>query len=216
MKDVQRESMMFQRRMLGILCLLLAPSSILFGLFGLDSNLPYWYKSISATYYANSKPFMIGLLYAISVFFAAYRGYDWKDRLCAIIESISAIGIVLFPCATDGLPEHVGTFHLLVSTSNMFHCIFAAVLFITFTFNVLVLFRLSGPEPSEKKKLRNKVYLICGIIMAVFLILQSLCVPIGNILPKWFPFTWMNEFFMLEAFGFAYLVKSEAIAKLND
>ena len=52
--------------------------------------------------------------------------------------------------------------------------------------------------------------------MAIFLVLQSLVEPLSNILPKWYPFTWINEFFMLEAFGFAYLVKSEAIAKLND
>lgn len=213
--DVQKESMMFQRKCLGILCLLLAPSCLLFGLFGLGSNLPYWYKSISATYYANSKSLMIGLLYAISVFFFSYKGYDWKDRLCALIEAVSAIGIVLFPCSTPGIPERVGMFCLPVSVSNVFHCIFASVLFITFTFNVLVLFRKSGPEPTEKKKLRNKIYLICGIIMAVFVVWQFIT-SIFPIVPEWFPMTWFNEFIMLEAFGFAYLVKSEALSKLND
>lgn len=215
MHEVQRESMMFQRKMLGTLCLLLAPSSLLFGLFGLKTNLPGWYMSISATYYANSKVFMIGLLYAIAVFFAAYRGYDKYDRTVAIIESITALGITLFPCKSPDVPELVGMFNLPVSVSNVFHCICASILFLTFDFNVLILFRKSGPEPTEKKKVRNLIYLICGIIIFIFMVLQIIT-SIFSFLPEWFPSTWLNEFFMLEAFGFAYLVKSEAIAKLND
>lgn len=215
MKEVQRESMMYQRKALAILCLLLAPSCLLFGLFGLNQNLPGWYMSISATYYASSKVFMIGLLYAISVFFISYTGYDWKDRVVAIIEAISALGVVVFPCSTPGIPNNVGLFNLPVAVSHIIHCICASVLFITFDFNVLVLFRKSGPEPTEKKKLRNKIYLACGIVIAVFIILQGLSGKF-TFIPKWFPTTWFNEFIMLEAFGFAYLVKSEAISKLND
>lgn len=215
MKEVQRESMMFQRKALAILCLLLAPSCILFGLFGLKYNLPGWYMSISATYYANSKMFMIGLLYAISIFFITYKGYDWKDRVCAIIESICALGIVVFPCSTPGVPDTVGLFNLPVLVSHIFHCICASVLFITFGFNVTFLFRLTGPEPTEKKKLRNKIYLICGIIIFTFIVIHGLS-SLFTFIPSWFPTTWFNEFVMLEAFGFAYLVKSEAISKLND
>lgn len=215
MKEVQRESMMYQRKTLAILCMLLAPSCLLFGLFGLEQNLPGWYKSISATYYASSKMFMIGLLYAISVFFISYRGYDWKDRTVAIIEAITALGIVIFPCNSPDIPAKVGLFSLPVSVSNIFHCICASALFITFDFNVLFLFRLSGPEPTEKKKLRNKIYLACGIIIAIFMVLQGLS-GLFTFIPVWFPTTWFNEFIMLEAFGFAYLVKSEAISKLND
>ena len=215
MKEVQRQSMMFQRKMLAILCLLLAPSCVLFGLFGLQQNLPGWYLSISATYYANSKLFMIGLLYAIGVFFAAYRGYDIKDRICSIVESVTSFGIIVFPCVSCDVPDRVGLFCLPVNISNTLHCVCASVLFVAFAFNVLVLFRLSEPEPTEKKKLRNTIYLICGIIIIVFMVLQAISVMF-TFLPQWFPTTWLNEFFMLEAFGFAYLVKSEAIDKLND
>jgi len=216
-QDVQRESMMYQRKALGVLCMLLAPSCLLFGLFGIGQNLPKWYMSISSTYYANSKAFMIGLLYAVSVFFFSYKGYDWRDRLCAIVEAISAIGIVLFPCNTPGIPSNVGLFHLPVAVSHVIHCIFASVLFIAFDFNVLYLFRLSGPEPTKQKKLRNTIYLICGIIILVFMLIQGLSgTKLFEFVPSWFPFTWFNEFIMLEAFGFAYIVKSQAISKLND
>lgn len=218
MKEVQRESMLFQRKVLGILCMLLAPTSILFGLIGKDVNLPSWYDSISATYYANNKIIMIGLLYAIGIFFTAYKGYDWKDRVCSIVQAATSFMIVTFPCATSGAPSKVGLFLLPQSTSNIIHCIGASVLFITFAFNVLFLFRLCGPEPTERKKLRNKIYLVCGIIIAVFMTLQAIysVTSLFDFMPKWFPITWFNEFVMLEAFGFAYLVKSEAISKLND
>ena len=218
MKEVQRESMLFQRKILGILCMLLAPTSLLFGLIGIGTNLPYWYDSISATYYANDKIIMIGLLYAISIFFTAYKGYDWRDRTCSIIQAISSFMIVCFPCSSSGAPQNVGLFLLPRPISNTIHCIGASVLFITFAFNVLFLFRLCGPEPTEKKKLRNKIYLVCGIIISVFMVMQALysVTPLFDFVPDWFPLTWCNEFVMLEAFGFAYLVKSEAISKLND
>jgi hypothetical protein len=218
MKEVQRESMLFQRKILGILCMLLAPSSILFGLIGKSTNLPYWYKSISSTYYANDKIIMIGLLYAIAIFFSAYKGYDWRDRTCSLIQAVSSFLIVAFPCDTPGIPQNVGLFLAPVSVSNIIHCISASVLFITFAFNVLFLFRLCGPEPTEKKLLRNKIYLVCGIIISIFMILEGIysVTSLFDFIPSWFPITWFNEFVMLEAFGFAYFVKSEAIDKLND
>ena len=102
MKEVQRESMLFQRKVLGILCMLLAPTSILFGLIGKDVNLPSWYDSISATYYANNKIIMIGLLYAIGIFFTAYKGYDWKDRVCSIVQAATSFMIVTFEKLSNG------------------------------------------------------------------------------------------------------------------
>ena len=218
MKEVQKESMLFQRKILGILCMLLAPCSLLFGLIGRTSNLPYWYDSISATYYANDKIIMIGLLYAVSIFFTAYKGYDWKDRTCSIVQAISSFMVVGFPCSTTGAPDKVGLFLLNRPISNVIHCIGASVLFFTFAFNVLFLFRLSGPEPTEKKKLRNKIYLVCGILITVFMTSQAIysVTHLFDFIPGWFPLTWFNEFIMLEAFGFAYFVKSEAISKLND
>ena len=215
MKEVQKESMMFQRKALGILCMLLVPCCILFGLFGLETNLPKWYFSVSATFYANSNIFMIGLLFATSVFFISYRGYDWRDRVCAVIEGVFSFMIIAFPCITPGTPDNVGIFQIPVNVSGVIHNISAAVLFSTFAFNVLFLFRLSGPEPTEKKKLRNKIYLVCGILICLFIVLQ-LATTIINFMPDNIPCTMINEFGMLESFGFAYFVKSEAISKLND
>lgn len=219
-KNTELASMIIQRRVLGILCGLLAPCSLLFGLFGIKYNLPDWYKSISSTYYANSKLFMIGLLFATSIFFLSYKGYDWRDRVCSIIQSITCIGIVIFPCATPGIPDRVGLFCLTPYVSNIIHCTMASILFITFAFNITFLFTLGDGEPTDRKKLRNKIYYICGAVMFLFIINQAVYVKFDTFffwhLPNWFPITWLNEFIMLESFGFAYIVKSRAIGRFND
>lgn len=215
-KEVQFTSMMMQRRILGILCGLLAPCCLIFGFIGQKYNLPGWYMSISATYYANSKVFMIGLLSATAIFFFSYKGYDLKDRICSLIQAIACLGIIVFPCAARNAPEVVGLFCLPVKVSNYIHCASAIILFLAFDYNILFLFTLGKGEPTEKKKLRNKIYYICGIIITIFMISQGLSSFISKILPEWFPLTWFNEFMMLEPFAFAYIVKSEAISKFND
>lgn len=214
---VQTKSMLTQRRVLSALCFALAPCSLLFGLFGLKTNLPLWWCSISATYYANSKIIMIGLLFATGLFFFSYKGYDWKDRLCSLIQAIACMGIIVFPCLTPGVPDKVGLFDVPVKISAMFHNSCAGILFIAFAFNILFLFTLGKGEKTERKKLRNKIYYICGFVIVAGLILQVLwsCI-FQKMAPAEFPGTWINEAIMLTAFAFAYLVKSESIKAFND
>ena len=212
--NVDKETMKWQKRILGVLCILLAPLSVLFGLFGCETNLPFWYGSISATFYANSNIIMIGTLFSVSVFFFAYKCYDWFDRVVTIIEAICAMGVIMFPVASPGIPEKVGIFCLPYMTSNTFHCVFAILLFLVFALQLIFVFTRGAGEPTENKKIRNKIYIGCGIT-----ILASASLHFASQwmhLPAWFPATLVNEWIMLTAFGFAYLVKSEAIARFND
>lgn len=217
--NTELKSMLHQRFALGILCAALAPACVLFGLIGvrLGTNAPNWYMSISDTYYANSKMFMIGLLFATGVFFFTYKGYDWKDRLCSIVQAFCCMGIVAFPCKGPDADARVGLFSAVARESNKIHLFFASLLFITFAINVLCLFTLGKGELTSQKKRRNRIYRICGFVIIAFIVIQALCVTVlkGRI-PSWFPNTLINEFFMLEAFAFAYIVKSEAIKSFND
>ena len=215
--NVDKTSMLIQRRILGILCMSLAPLSILFGLFGLDVNPNYWYTSISSTYWANSKIIMIGLLFATAIFFFSYKGYDWKDRVCSLIQAISALGVIMFPTRPEIYMERTGLFLLPESIAYALHLTSASVLFVTFAINILCLFTIGSNEPTEKKKLRNKIYRVCGILIAVSSVLiGAQTLPPFKYIPKWFPYTMIFEFIALFSFGFAYLVKSEAIHKFND
>lgn len=217
--NTELKSMLHQRFALGILCALLVPSCILFGLLGvhLGINPEGWYISISDTYYANSKMCMIGLLFATGVFFFSYKGYDWRDRLCSLIQSIACMGIIAFPCTGPDSTARVGLFGAIATESSKIHLFFAALLFVMFAINVLFLFTIGKGEPTKEKKVRNTIYRVCGIIIVTFIVIQALTSTVlAKYIPDWLPMTLINEFFMLEAFAFAYIVKSEAIKKFND
>ena len=217
MSTVETKNYLFLRKMLGIMCGLLAPSCLLLGIFGAEHNLPGWYMSVSATYYASSKVCMIGLLFTAAVFFLCYYGYDWRDRVLAIIQCLGCLGVVIFPCSVSGAPETVGMFDLPIATSNIIHCASASVLFIAFGVNIFFLFTL-GDSNTEGKKRRNLVYRICGGTIFAFCILQALsaATSLFDWVPEGFPLTWFNEFIMLEAFAVAWIVKSASIKMLND
>ena len=193
----------FQRLVLGVICGLLPICCILFGLIGADTA-PLgdeWWYSISATYFSNSKPLMIGALTLASFFFATYRGYDIEDRLLTTISSITAAFIVIFPCDNDAF-DRCGLFMLPTEISSVIHNISAGVLFASFAVMILTQFT------KGHNKLRNRVYYVCGAI-----ILTSMG---SQIVTSILDIEWMtivNEFFMLEAFAVAWIVKSRAISR---
>ncbi|MCQ2231787.1 MAG: hypothetical protein MJZ30_08075 [Paludibacteraceae bacterium] len=214
-----KSSSLFQRKMLGILCGLLAPACVLLGMIGSDNNLDGWYLSISATYYASSKICMIGLLFSAAVFFLSYifEGYDWRDKAMSIIQAAGCLGVVVFPCRTPGAPETVGMFNLPIDISNIVHTASACVLFIAFGVNIMFLFTLGHADSNVMKRKRNRVYRICGSVIFAFCIIQALtATPVFDWVPAWFPLTWLNEFVMLVAFSVAWLVKAEMFSSLND
>lgn len=217
MNDLEKRTMLIQRRILGSLCIALVPAVLLFGLFGSSTNPSDWYFSVSATFYANSNIFMIGLIFSTSVFFFSYKGYDWKDRLCSIIQAISLLGIILFPVYNYTQPEVCGIFNLPSNISHILHCITSGIFFAAIGFNLIFLFTITGNEITEKKKLRNNIYRICGILIVI----SAIIIPINStslfdFVPDWFPTTMICEFIMFTSFGFSYIVKSEAISKFND
>lgn len=191
----------FQRLVLGVICGLLPICCILFGLFGADEALlgSSWWHSISATYFSNSQSWMIGSLVLASFFFATYRGYDIEDRVLTLISSVSSLCIVIFPCGNDVF-ERCGLFMLPTSLSGDLHNISAAILFISFAAMILTQFT----KGQDKK--RNRVYYICGFVIVLFMISQVVFTLLGI---GWM--TMINEFFMLEAFAVAWIVKSRAV-----
>jgi lysylphosphatidylglycerol synthetase-like protein (DUF2156 family) len=144
---------------------------------------------------------MIGSLVLASFFLATYKGYDIGDRVLTLLGSVSAICIVIFPCGTSVF-ERCGLFMLPTSTSGTIHNISAALLFISFAAMILTQFT----KGQDKK--RNQVYYICGAIIILFMIVQVLT-TVGGI--AWA--TVINEFFMLEAFAVAWIVKSKAVIR---
>lgn len=218
MTSIEKNTMLHQRRILGALCIALVPSVLLFGLFGLDTNPTNWYHSISSSFYSNANICMIGLIFATSVFFFSYRGYDWKDRFLSIVQAITVLGVIVFPNYNYTKPDTTGIFCLESHLSHKLHCITAGTFFIVIAFNLLLLFTKTGKEPTKKKKIRNTIYKVCGILILVAAISMFILHTsyVRQFLPENLPIGMICEFVMFTSFGFAYLVKSEAIKKFND
>lgn len=164
--------------------------------------------SISAYYYSSMGNVFVGSLCAIGVFLWTYRGYMRIDAWAGHIAGLAAIGVALFPTtpAIDPTPLQslIGGCHLLFAT-----CFFAMMAFFS-----LKLFRMTNPHtpPTPRKKMRNKVYAICGwtIIVALILIFALHFLPQDSTFFDYSPTFWL-ESIAVEAFGISWLVKGEAL-----
>ena len=203
--EVIKATFKTQRTVIGLLCLLLYPLSILCGLPAAGVNPPQWWHSISDTYYASSKGIMIGVLFLTAYYFFTYRGYDWRDRLVNWTSAFTALGVIFFPNrGYDGLIN----FGTNTELCSLIHGISAAALFGSFFVNCVWLFCL-GDKTNPQKKKRNIFYKCCGLGIAV-----GVCVLVmasTSLIPH--PFVGVAEFIMLISYAFAWFVKSGMFLK---
>lgn len=173
---------------------------------GLTSS--FWSDfSISATYYCS--PALPGILTAASIVLMCYDGYSKIDNVVTTVSGLFGLMIVLFPCKCSLSTAYVGFFQLPENVSSAIHCTAAVIFFCLLAFNSLFLFTMSQGQKTEKKKLRNKIYIICGIGMLCAMILMPLRIK--------FPAkTWWVEMIALSFFGISWLTKGGAFKFLND
>ena len=171
-----------------------------------------WWWSISASYYLS--PALVGVLVPACIVLISYIGYDWTDNLITTLSGIFGLGIVLFPCKVSWISPDttVGFFQLPMSASHILHTLFACLFFISIALNSIIQFTKHGKTMTERKKIRNKIYRICGYgmlgLMVVFAIAKFLGAPGWTVM--------IVEIILLHLFGFAWLVKGEAFPFLND
>jgi heme A synthase len=169
--------------------------------------LPRWelLGSISAYYYTGATAVFVGLLVALGLFLLTYRGYanehHWADRAAAVTAGIAALGVALFP---TGAPASELELAWWSRATGVIHYGSAVVLFAMFAVFSLWLFRLTGgKEPSQGKRRRNLIHLVCGIFILVGMIwagIQGLRQG-----PIFIP-----ETIALVAFAVSWLVKGQA------
>ena len=163
--------------------------------------------SISATYYCS--PALAGVLTAASIVLMCYDGYGKVDNLVTTISGVFGIMIVLFPCKCSLSADYVGFFQLPKNISSAIHCTSAVIFFCLLAFNSLFLFTMTDGERTNKKKIRDIVYRVCGIGMVVIMVLMPL--------PVHFPAkTWWVEMGALTFFAVSWLTKGGAFRFLND
>jgi hypothetical protein len=137
--------------------------------------------------------------------------YAPRDNLLSTLTSIFAIGVAFFPTSRRG-PDTTWT--------EWLHFICAFLFFLTLAYFAYFIFTLP-PLPKEKqeprKRLRNKIYRICGITIVVCLVL----VPIFDRVLSEAVRNQIHPLFWLESSGvwgvsFSWLVKGDFIPWLSD
>lgn len=162
--------------------------------------------SISAFYYTGGRDLFVGMLCAIGVFLACYKGPQKIDEAVSLLAGCFAVLVALLPTSPERDASRV---QALVGTA---HLVFATLFFVGITVMALCLFT-KGDATDAKKRMRNAVYRVCGITMAVcitVLVVQALAFPGSKETWKLHGITFWLETISIEAFGVAWLVKGAA------
>jgi hypothetical protein len=188
--------------------------SILSVLLGPDHALPHplLQRSISDYYYTPMRDYYVGSLFAIGAFLACSRGYDLLDEITGYLSGAFAFCVALFPSFNPR-----GThFTRLDVEFGYIHTAFAASMFLILAYICLFLFRKSSPEKpiTRRKRHRNQIYGICGLVMVVCMIVM-VSLTIRAIVERRHPSHWLFwcETLALAAFGVAWLTKGEGILR---
>jgi magnesium-transporting ATPase (P-type) len=145
---------------------------------------------------------LVGVLFVLGFFLLSYKGPEPVDNIAADVGCVAALGVALFP-----------TTYCTSCWVHTMHFIFALLLFSVFIFFSIYLFRKTNPakKMTSEKKDRNRVYLICGIIMILCIaaITFSLLVLDASVSAKYKLVYWF-ESIALVSFGISWITKSES------
>ena len=188
------------RRVLGILGVALPFILALWG-FALCECMEIQ-DAISDYYSLRTRDALVGVLFAMAWFLFAYEGHDNRDNIAGYLACFFALGVALFP---NSGPDWEAALHFVSATG----------LFLVLAFFALFLFTKSDKprhERSARKKNRDRIYVVCGVIMLV-------CIgSIGTY--KWFlEDTFLSDIkpvFALQtlalwAFGVSWFVKGQTL-----
>ncbi len=175
---------------------ILLPFTLMLGVF-LIFNGQIIQESISHYYHTEMRNVLVGALCAVALFMFFYTGYDKWDDWAGNVAGFFAIGVAWFPTTEVGPSNLTGKIH--------FVC--AVIFFLTLAVFSLFLFTKKGPDPTTQKLRRNKIYVICGLIMiaslfAVFIYYNFIHNDNSNS-----SFVFWAETIALIAFGISWLTK---------
>jgi hypothetical protein len=162
--------------------------------------------SISGYYYTPLRNLLVGSLCAIGLFNLCARGYEWRDELAGFVSAFGAFGLAFCPTFPPGPATR------LQLEMGAAHNYFAEIFFTTLAIMCLALFRTTASNRAltRRKRRRNLVYTVCGVVMllcGVFDFFFHRMRPIPHIGPLGSIFC--CEIVALEAFGVAWLVKGK-------
>ena len=156
-------------------------------------------ESISHYYYTGMRDVFVGSLCAVALFMFFYSGYNKWDDWAGNVAGFFAIGVAWFPTTEVGSSILIGKIN--------FAC--AAFFFLTLAVFSLLLFTKTKKEssPTPQKLTRNKIYIICGLIMIACLIAIAIYYNFIHDDNSESFFVFWSETVALIAFGLSWLTK---------
>ena len=154
-------------------------------------------KTISLYYHSGMRDVFVGAICSIALFLFFYKGYDRWDNWSANVAGFFALGIALFPTVMQGPQNWVGKVHFIC----------AAVFFMILSGIAMFLFTRTKPDPTKQKVTRNKIYLICGLVMILSLAAILIYFSFFNFEKSPSCFVFWAETIALFAFGVSWLTK---------
>ena len=172
--------------------------------------------SLSGYYYSPVRNIFVGAQCAIGLFLIAYVGYDLGDRLVTDAAGVFAVGVALFPTKpTIASPPSVAcqTVAQLSTREQVvgdIHVVFAGL---TFVFMAWMALRFTNTDkaPYPQKLLRNRIYLICAIVIAVCLVALVVTSLLPASVKGGFPWILLWESVGIFAFGVSWFVKGQTL-----
>jgi len=154
-------------------------------------------KNISLYYYSGMRDVFVGALCAIALFLFFYKGYDRWDNISADLAALFALGIALFPTVPEG--EY--------NAAAIIHFISAALFFTILSGMSFFLFTRGKSDPTQRKLVRNNIYIACGLVMIISLISLLIFYIFFNKQHPESRFVFWTETIALIAFGISWLTK---------
>ena len=194
------------RKMLGLLGISLVPILII-GTVAIDHT-DHLEMSVSSYYYTSMRNGFVGILCGMSLFLLSYNGYERTDMVVSKLAGISALGIAFFPTTPDFENDTI---------VGILHYVFSGIFFALLSYMSLFLFTKSKGHKTDEKKKRNKVYKVCGIIMAIAVIcIPVSAIPVINEKIGFIKPILLFETLALTAFGISWLIKGEFLLMDKD
>ena len=200
------------RVVIGILGMLL-PILLWFFLY-LDSGYTRPLPSISHYYYTRVVGIFMIIIGVMGIFLIIYKGEEKKDFYVSLAAGLSAMMVLLFPTNSiiSQYPDSNYPYFNTVLEHSAFregaHFVFAAIFLGCLAYMSLFIFTKSDKkkkDQTERKRLRNRIYRICGLLMIVAMVIIAIKPSDLDNLVFWM------EAIAVELFGFAWLVKGEAL-----
>jgi hypothetical protein len=178
--------------------------------------------SISGYYYSPARNIFVGAQCAIGLFLIAYVGYDLGDRLVTDAAGVFAVGVALFPTKpTVASPPSV-TCQTVAQLSTReqvvgdIHLVFAGLMFVFMAW-MAIRFTNTNKAPYPQKLLRNRIYRICAIVIALCLVAIVITIFLPASVKALFPWIFLWEALGIFAFGVSWFVKGQTlIGALKD